>query len=385
MNSTFRKISNIEYRKDYCEKYLLNNIEAYEYIMSNEFENDVKLICLNKKTINPPTLKLINKTGGRYRKIYHFDTKNLSLLRIVAYTLKEKYDYIFSDSLYSYRKNHSVIQACKRIVNTKGIDDLYCYKVDASSYDQHINGDILKNIISSVIDDSDIVNFLYCIIDFKKYIYKGQEYNDGPAAMTGNPLTLFFDNLYLLDYDKEIRRIANVYYRYCDDIIMYGSLSQIEKCVLYTKDTFKNIGLIFNESNTKLYKPKEKIEYLGAMLCGSKMDISNAYVNNIRKLAKIKTHSFLKIKRQYGLSDELAMKCVIKFIESNYDLFIKLFKLVNTTDGIKKIDKILQDAIRTVGSSKFSNGKYRIKYCQLQKLGYKTLVSMYYSWDWTKK
>lgn len=385
MNSIFNIISNYEYRIIYCEKYLLDDVEAKEYIMSEEFENDISLICSGNQIINPPTLKLINKANGKYRKVYRFGKKDLFLLKIIAYTLKEKYDHIFSNNLYSYRKNFSVIQVGRKIVKTKDIDNLYCYQVDASSYDQHINGDTLKTIIKSKIDDIDAANFLCYILDFKKYIYKGKEYNDGPAAMTGNPLTPFFDNLYLLDYDEKICSEAEVYCRYCDDIIMFGSLCQMEKCVLYTKEVFDSKGLIFNDTKTKIYKPKEKVEYLGIVLSGSKMDISDFYINNIRKLVKRKTHSFLKLKRQYGLSDELTMKCAIKFIESNNDLFIKLFRLVNTTDGIKKIDRILQDAIRTVGTSKFYNGRYRIKYDQLKKLGYKNLVSMYYSWDWTKK
>lgn len=384
MNSLFSEISNYKYRKDYCDKYLLNNVEASEYIMSKKFEKDIDLICLGRLIIEAPILKQINKVGGRYRKIYYFNNQNLSLLKIIAHALSEKYDYIFSDNLYSYRKNFSVKKVCKKIVNAKGIDDMYCCKIDASSYDQHINGDILKTIISSTIDDNDVVKFLYKILDFKKYIYNGHEYDDGPAVMTGNPLTPFFDNLYLIDYDNEIRKKAKIYYRYSDDIIMYGSLSQMEECALYTKDVFDKKGLIFNETKTKIYMPKETVRYLSLELSGSKIDFSKQYINNIKRLVKRKTHSFLKLKRQYGLSDELAMKCAFKFIESNYNFFIKLFPIVNTTNGIAKIDRIMQDAIRTVGTSKFSNGRYQIRYDQLKKLGYKTLVSEYYSFKWTK-
>lgn len=384
MNSLFSDISNCEYRNEYCNKYLLNDAETSEYIMSHEFEKDIELICLGKQIIEAPILKLSNKVGGRYRKIYHFNVQNLSLLKIIAHALNERYDYIFSDNLYSYRKNFSVKKVCKRIGNTKGIDDMYCYKVDASSYDQHISGDILKTIISSTIDDKNVVKFLFQILDFKKYIYEGREYNDGPAVMTGNPLTPFFDNLYLIDYDDEMRKKAKIYYRYSDDIIMYGTLPQMQECASYTKEVFNKKGLIFNETKTNIYKPKETVRYLSLELSGSKIDFSKQYINNIRRLVKRKTHSFLKIKRQYGLSDELTMKCALKFIESNYGFFIKLFPIVNTTNGIAKIDRIIQDAIRTVGTSKFSNGRYRIKYGQLKKLGYKTLVSEYYSFKWAK-
>lgn len=385
MNSIFNTIKNFDYRNNYYQNILKNDDSPNEYILSKQCENDIDKLFSGVIFFDPPTLTKIPKGDGRFRKVYHFDSNTTSLLKLIAHAISEKYDYIFSNNLYSYRKNYNTKKAWNKIIKTEGIDDLYCYKVDVSSYDQAIDSKILKTTIHKHIDDVELVNLLFLILDYKKYSYNGKIYEDGPAAMTGNPLTLLFDNLYLIDYDYEIVHKCKVYCRYCDDIIMYGTLDQVKDCSVYTQNVFKELKLKFHLSRTGIFNPGEDIEYLRCTLNGSKIDVSYYFIKQVEKVVRKKIYSLLKMKRQYKMSDTFAMKCAYRLIESYYKLFEPYFYKINRTNGLKKIDRIMQDALRTVGSGKFRNGRYSISYSQLKEIGYKTLVDRYYSFDWKKK
>ena len=55
------------------------------------------------------------------------------------------------------------------------------------------------------------------------------------------------------------------------------------------------------------------------------------------------------------------------------------FRILTKPDSLERLDLCAQDCIRIVGSGgKRTNAKYRVRYHDMQQMGYRTLVHAYY-------
>lgn len=112
----------------------------------------------------------------------------------------------------------------------------YCIKLDIKKYYPSINHDVLKLKYKKIFKDSDLLWLIFEIIDsiataktegvdVVNVIPKDLDVTGIPI---GNYLSQYSGNLYLSDFDhwiKETKRIKH-YFRYMDDIVIFGSNSQ---------------------------------------------------------------------------------------------------------------------------------------------------------------
>lgn len=394
MTSVFNHILDYSYRYNYVHRYFLKgNTDLLdekkkaisEYFLSDECVKDLKCLRNGELFFHPPTLKMVPKNNGKYRKTFCYNDKDSAILSFIVRSLFNIYDSVFSDNLYSSRKKLYRIDIFDNILQTTSQAKLYSCKLDVSSYDASIDGELLRNMIREYIDDKEMAEFLCRVTECRQYTNSGKIYEDEQAVRTGNPLAPFFENLYLTDYDKEIASYCSAYFRFCDDILFFGTKEQIDNCIIYTKDVFQKKNLHINESKFVVLSPSEPVEFLG-MKINDDIDIGEQLINDMKHSLIKKTRSILSLKNKLGLSDTLAMNLMWKYEQTCYPLFqFRIFSLITKTDGLRKIDRIMQNALRTVGSGKLLNGKYRIQYDKLREIGYKPLVSIYYKWQWSKK
>ncbi len=110
----------------------------------------------------------------------------------------------------------------------------YCLKLDARHYYQSINHDILKYKYAQMFKDKELLWLLYEIIDSIKTaeiedlrnIYLLDEDIDFNTGIPiGNYLSQYSGNYYLSEFDHWIKEVKKVkhYFRYMDDIVIFGS------------------------------------------------------------------------------------------------------------------------------------------------------------------
>ena len=81
-----------------------------------------------------PRLLVLNKKGTeKKRAVFSFDEDEAWLLKFFGYYL-HTYDDIFSDNLYSFRKQRSVKTAVARILKQKKLSEMYGVKLDIHDY-----------------------------------------------------------------------------------------------------------------------------------------------------------------------------------------------------------------------------------------------------------
>lgn len=140
--------------------------------------------------------------------------------------------------------------------------------------------------------------------------------------------------------------------------------------------------LIVNEHKTVIASPGDKVAYLGWNIVNGEIDFSDEAILGIQKTIKKKTKELLIMYGKKKLPHVLRLPSILKYVNhyQKSEFFLNSFEKVTTTEGLKKIDKMIMDLIRTVVSGKTGNLKYKIKYKSIQAFGYKSLVNQYYEY-----
>lgn len=89
----------------------------------------------------------------------------------------------------------------------------YCLKIDVRKFYPSVDNEIMKKIVRKKIKDPDLLWLLDEIIDSTK------------GLPIGNYVSQIFGNLYLSEFDHWIKETKKVkhYFRYCDDLVFFGS------------------------------------------------------------------------------------------------------------------------------------------------------------------
>jgi hypothetical protein len=238
--------------------------------------------------------------------------------------------------------------------------------------------------------DSKLCSFFRKLLTRGKY-YRGKELVCGSTgALSGCPLTTFFENVYLRDVDSYIINESAYYCRYADDIAIFTD-TQEKANSIYThiNDLFTGRGLSFNEDKTAILPPGEHFDLLGFQVEGNEFDISPHSLDSIIWKLNHRAKKLVRLQSRYGLSKEETMRRMIRKIDDYFfgrnqdnnelNWVDWSFKVLTRSDSLKKIDSCAQECIRYVGSGgKRNNAKYRVRYKSMRQMGYRPLVHAFY-------
>ena len=377
----------INTRISYIKKQVINKKHDEDYIhritsylLSYKSITDLIELIENKKEVIPVRKEIVK--NGKKRYIYCFPFEINVTLGLINYSLHQ-YDYLFSKNVCLHIAERSVTSAFIKLHETKKLNEYYFFKTDIHDFDPSINKEILVDKIDTLLNfDKSLSNFLKLIINEKRY-YKENDnevYEDNVMHQTGIPLAGFFENVYLYDFDFVFDK-APLYIRCGDDVLIASkNQKEIESYKDIIIKMIKERKLELNESKTKVFKPGEKLNYLGWEINNGEVDFSEESLKKIEETIKAKTKVLLIMYGKKKIPNVLRLPTVVKYV--NYfqktDFFVDSFKVITTTNGLKRIDSKIMDLIRTVISGKTGNSKYKIKYKPIQAFGYKSLVNQYY-------
>ncbi len=337
-----------------------------------------------------PTKKLVNKIEtGKKRTVYTFGKDESMVLKLIAHLLI-KYDASFCGNLYSFRKNSSVAKAVKHFTNQEDIDKMYCYKLDVSNYFNSIDVNFLLEQLKELLADDELLYRFFCELLSKDRAYFDNELIiEKRGAMAGIPVSPFFANLYLSKMDEYFEANNILYARYSDDIIVFAKdPSELNKYKNIIHNFIEDYKLRINPKKETYSKPSETWEFLGIAYTNGKIDLSRSTMEKMKGKIRRKARALYRWKIRKGANTQQVQKVMIRifnnkffYCDDSHDLNWSrwFFPLINTTDGLKQIDKYLQQYIRYLGTGKFCKKNYETDYSMMKKLGYKSLVHEYYS------
>lgn len=178
-------------------------------------------------------------TGGKWREIYKLPMKDRIVQHAIMMYLESLFRANFIPTTFQSIKGRGthkclkkVKKALKDIVSTK-----YCLKLDIKKCYPSLDKNILKAKIAKMFKDKDLVELLFVIIDSCE---KG--------VPIGNYTSQYFNNYYFSGLDHYCKEVLQIkyYFRYCDDIIVFGETTE------KLRELRIKINNYINELNVKL-------------------------------------------------------------------------------------------------------------------------------------
>ena len=323
------------------------------------------------------------------RVVYTYPEAENIVLKLLTHLILRKYDYLFSDGLYSFRPNRTAKDAVRKITRTSDINMMYSYKADISNYFNSVPIDkFLPMLHKSLYDDERLYLFLSSLLTESHVIEDNEIISEEKGIMAGTPLSAFYANLYLKELDSYFAEKGVLYERYSDDIILFAD--SMQKCELYAeflKSFIADNGLKINNAKESFSTPENGWTFLGFSYKDGIIDIAPVSVIKMKHKMRRKTRALQRWKKRNGLDGEKAALAFIRIFNKklfegseNNDLTWNkwFFSVINTDKSLRIIDNYAQDCIRFLISGKHTKSRFNVKYDDIKKLGLKSLVHEYY-------
>ncbi len=381
----------------------------YQYktsiVSTDSFIEELKEYINNKKYLSVyeniqsgipfpvPRKSIISKlSSDKKRTVYSYPYEENMAMKLLAYEMTRKYDYLFCDNLYSFRPGKTAKNAVKRIIRYPNISKMYSYKVDIHNYFNSIPIPLLlPRLKEDLADDAELFDFLSVILCEQNVLEEGKLITEEKGIMAGTPLATFYANLYLRDLDEHFEKNNILYARYSDDIIVFAqSRGEVEKYAEYIKEYLASKGLTVNPTKESFSNPEEAWTFLGFQYKDGVVDIAPVTIKKLKKKMRRKARSLRRWHMRNNIEGEKAAKAFIrifnrKLFEHPEDNELSwsywFFSVINTAESLKIIDNYSQECIRYLVSGKRTKARYNVRYDELKGLGYKNLVHEYYGFE----
>ena len=336
-----------------------------------------------------PEKHLISKTGtDKKRTVYQFPEQFAYLLKLTAWRMY-RYDGIFSDNLWSFRRGRTVRQGIRSILDRCAGRELYSYKVDIHNYFNSIDVDRLLLMLDRLLrEDRDLLDFCRRLLLEKQVRFDGGIICEEKGAMAGMPLSAFFANVYLMEMDAWFEERGILYARYSDDVIVFAETAeQLEEYRQRIGEFIREAGLTFNPDKAEYTEPGGCWSFLGVAVRGREVDVAPVSVKKIKRKMKRKADALVRWKKRKNASDERAARAFIRHfnrkffdnpVHSELTWCRWYFPLITTDRNLKEIDHYMQECIRYVALGRHSKAGYALRYNVMKEYGYRPLTAAWY-------
>lgn len=326
------------------------------------------------------------------RVVYTYPEAENMVLKLLTHLILRKYDYLFSNGLYSFRPNRTAKDAVRRITRAPDLNKMYSYKADISNYFNSVPIDkFLPMLQESLYDDKRLYFFLSSLLAESHVIEDNKIISEEKGIMAGTPLSAFYANLYLKELDSYFAEKNVLYERYSDDIILFAdSMQKCEKYAEFLRHFITEYGLKINPEKESFNTPEEGWTFLGFSYKDGVIDIAPVSIMKMKHKMRRKTRALQRWKKRNEVDGEKAALAFIRIFNKklfegseNNDLTWNkwFFPVINTDKSLRVIDSYAQDCIRFLLTDKRTKSRYNARYEDIRRLGLKNLVHEYYSYS----
>ena len=366
--------------------------EADTYVAEERYLDVVQRLQ-HGEPLSIPTRHMVNKMGSsRKRAVYSFPTDEMTVLKAMAFLLY-RYDSQLAPNCYSFRRGLTAHDAIRHLVKVVGDTPTWAYKLDIHDYFNSISIPLLLPILKALMaDDEQLYRFFERMLTDGRALSDGHIVSEQHGVMAGTPTSPFLANVYLSEIDRHFADRGVLYARYSDDIILFAPDRQTLDSHIDALSSFlAKYRLKANPDKLRIYSPGEPFDFLGFKCKGRCIDIADATRQKMKDRIRRKARSLQRWHGKNDIAPEKAMKALTryfntKFFEADDDAMLTwsrwFFPIINQTEGLREIDRYLQQYLRFVATGRHNKANYRIGYAQLKELGYRSLVHEFYK---TKK
>lgn len=382
----------------------INSKEAWTSFLEKEEQRefrDAKLIRQIKRIIKynkyadfteqflkefkiPHKVQLSKINSSKKRTVYIYPNTYRTILKITSYYMLQKYNNIFCCNSLAYTEGRSVKSAFNLLDKYRITEKDIIYKTDFSDYFNTINIDLLEPILKDFLkDDEELFEFIMLTLRNDKVIVKGREViEEVKGVMAGSPIAGILANIYMHDVDLLMYKKGYRYIRYADDVLIIG-----KDAYDFFLEQIKPLDIRINENKTKILNIKTGVTFLGFYFKDNIIDISPDAVAKMKSRMKRRAKWYRVWMKEKNVPLRSALRDYVRKLNfklySDQDDSINWSRWylpnINTTKSIKFLDEYFVKCIRYLESGKWQ-GKhhFNLKYDNIKKLGFKSLVNEYY-------
>ena len=370
--------------------------ELREFIDKDEYVDvcrEIADVLEHKASFPLPRRAIISKMSTqKKRTVYIYPRKETLTLKLLTYLVLRKYDHIFSDNLYSFRPDRSAHTAIRSVVRSMSHfgNGFYSYKVDISDYFNSIDISMLLPETEKILSDDPLLyEFLSSLLKESEFMSAGERMTGNKGIMAGTPIACFYANIFLMDLDRYFEVLGIPYARYSDDIVVLAKTEEeLSEYESYIREYLLSRGLKVNPDKESRTAPGEMLVFLGFITDGITIDIAPKTVDKLKHKMRRKARALVRWAARNDIEPANAAKAFIRIfnrklleVSDDHDLTWSrwFFSVINTDRSLHIIDSYAQDTIRYIASSSRKRSRYNIRYEDLKRWGYRSLVAEYYS------
>ena len=196
---------------------------------------------------------------------------------------------------------------------------------------------------------------------------------------------------YLRELDAHFAAQEIPYARYSDDIIFFAEDPEaLAEQRAFLLRFLAEHGLSVNPDKEASGASREGWVFLGFSWRDGVVDIAPATVQKLKDKMRRKTRALRRWQKRNEVDGERAAAAFLrvfnrKLLESPSDNDLTwscwFFSVINTTESLHEIDRYAQDCVRCLVSGTRTKARFRVRYPELKRLGYRSLVHAYYDYD----
>ena len=201
--------------------------------------------------------------------------------------------------------------------------NFYVLSFDIHHYFESIDHEVLKTKLSKIIEDKEIKDFLFMIID-------SFNLKEGKGLPLGNQTSQWFALYYLDHLDRTVKEKYRIKYysRYMDDgIIISNDLELLKKLNVTLKEELEEVKLTMNEKKNHISSIKQGVTYLGFTY----------HLNDngklIVKMANKKKKRLIRYLNRYDLKEE-SLNTYYNYLKknstNNYSMMKRIYKKLDS-------------------------------------------------------
>ncbi|MDH6372896.1 RNA-directed DNA polymerase [Paenibacillus sp. PastF-3] len=236
--------------------------EHRDELLQNIQEDRYKPSPVRRKEIPKPD-------GSGVRKLGIPTVIDRIIQQAIAQQLQPLFEPLFSEGSYGYRPGRSAQQAISKVKEYAKQGYGYAVEIDLSKYFDTLNHELLMNLLRKQIGDKRVTDLI------KKYLKSGVMENGvhcktEEGAPQGGPLSPLLANIYLNEFDQEMKSRGVNVIRYADDIVVLAkskraAMRLLESC---RKHLENKLRLQMNTQKSKVVSvvARKHFKFLGFAL-----------------------------------------------------------------------------------------------------------------------
>lgn len=285
------------------------------------------------------------------------------LQQAIALKLAPIFEPVFADESYGYRPDRNCQKAMARVKEYADEGYIHVAEVDLSKYFDTLNHELLMNLVRQHIQDKRVTQLIKSYLK-SGVMEKGVVTETEEGSPQGGPLSPLLANIYLNQYDWEMKRRGVAIVRYADDIVVLARSQRAAERLLESSRKYleEKLKLKLNQEKSRAISIySRKFKFLGyAMGKNKNGNYIRAHKSSLKKARqKLKE----KTRRNRGKNVREVMKEVKAYITG----WLNHYYIASIKNTLIEWDKWLRRRLRMYIWKQWKKPRTRVD--NLRKLG----------------